>query len=75
MYELSKTLHWTYQLGEGSSAKVIQNFDPMREWKRKRTHIDFLPLADIADKPGEPKEPDEAEELGETEDAESSASV
>ena len=46
----------------------------MKEGK-KRTHIDFLPLADIANKPGQPEEPDEAEELGQPEDAQGSAGV
>ena len=63
-------------MGEGSSAKVVQNVDPTREWRKsERTHIDFLPLADIANEPGEPEEPDEAEELGEPQDAEGSAGV
>lgn len=39
------------------------------------THIDFLPLADIANQPGEPEEPDEAEELGQPEDAQGSPGV
>ena len=63
-------------MGEGSSAKMVQNVDPTREWRKsERTHIDFLPLADIANEPGEPEEPDEAEELGEPQDAEGSAGV
>ena len=68
-------------LGEGSSAKVVRYVDPMRRFEKvkvkeeKRTHIDFLPLADIANQPGEPEEPDEAEELGQPEDAQGSAGV
>lgn len=42
---------------------------------RSGTHVDFLPLADVAHQSREPQEPDEREQLGESQDAERPAGV
>ena len=42
---------------------LVQKCDPMTELESE-THIDFLPLADVADKPWEPGQGNKVEELG-----------
>lgn len=42
---------------------------------RSGTHVDFLPLADVAHQSREPQEPDEREQLGESQDAQRPAGV
>ena len=53
MQSCQKTLYYTYDivlLGVGSNPMLAQKSDPMTELESE-THIDFLPLADVADKP------------------------